>query len=123
MYLCFGDANTGGGGDIGVFGGEQKDAGDEIWIDLSSVLTRLLPAPTQMGSDGLRWAMSGNDADEDWRRQRLMIGRSVTLDHCWGWIKVKEKHGCQLKMEEIRAEGREIFPHNQIPPGHSLHCL
>ena len=76
-----------------------------------------------MGSDGLRWAMSGNDADEDWRRQRLMIGRSVTLDHCWGWIKVKEKHGCQLKMEEIRAEGREIFPHNQIPPGHSLHCL
>ena len=111
------------GGDIGVFGGEQKDGGDEIGIDLSSVLTRLLPAPTQMGSDGLRWAMSGNDADEDWRRQRLMIGRSVTLDHCWGWIKVKEKHGCQLKMEEIRAEGREIFPHNQIPPGHSLHCL
>ena len=46
-------------GDIGVFGGQEKDAGDEIGIDLSRVLTRLLPAPTQMGSDGLsglRWA-------------------------------------------------------------------
>ena len=77
-------------GDIGVFGGQEKDAGDEIGIDLSRVLTRLLPAPTQMGSDGLKWAqmdsdgLSGNDADEDWRRQRLMIGRSVPLDHCWG---------------------------------------
>ena len=55
-YLCFGDANTGVGGDIGVFGGQEKDAGDEIGIDLSRVLTRLLPAPTQMDSDGLRWA-------------------------------------------------------------------
>ena len=61
MYLRFGDNNTGVGGDIGVFGGQEKDAGDEIGIDLSRVLTRLLPAPTQMGSDGLRWAQMGNE--------------------------------------------------------------
>ena len=60
MYLCFGDANTGVGGDIGVFGGQEKDAGDEIGIDLSSVLTRFLPAPAQMDSDGLRWAQMGS---------------------------------------------------------------
>ena len=48
-------------GDIGVFGGQEKDAGDEIGIDLSRVLTRLLPAPTQMGSDGLGWAQMGSD--------------------------------------------------------------
>ena len=49
-------------GDIGVFGGQEKDAGDEIGIDLSRVLTRLLPAPTQMGSDGLKWARMGSVA-------------------------------------------------------------
>ena len=35
-------------GDIGVFGGQEKDAGDEIGIDLSSVLTRF---PAQMGNE------------------------------------------------------------------------
>ena len=66
-----------------------------------------------MGSDGLKWAqigsdgLSGNDGGEDWRRQRLMIGRSVTLNH-WGWIKMKVKHGCLLKMEERQGRKEDL---------------
>ena len=42
--------------DIGVYGVEQKDAGDKIRVDLSSILTRLAAT--------LRLMVSGMDDDD-----------------------------------------------------------